>query len=95
MLKHKVEAVSTFDVSIVEADNLCELEYTLVIMCTHGTLNPLTKYKRYSLHQRRTAYMCRDVIDTSTEIWTSCSQPIHNKAEGVRLRFMCQWKQEE
>ena len=41
-----MEAFATFDVSVVEVDNLCGLPYTLVIVCMHCTLNPLTKYKR-------------------------------------------------
>lgn len=41
-----MEAFATFDVSVVEVDNLCGMQYTLVIVCTRSTLNPLTKYKR-------------------------------------------------
>ena len=30
-----MEAASTFDVSVVEVDNLCGSRYTLVMACTH------------------------------------------------------------
>lgn len=38
--KHKVEAFSTFDVSVVEVDNLCGLQYTLVMVYMQHTQSP-------------------------------------------------------
>lgn len=69
MLKRRAEAVSTFDVSVVEVDNLYGLQpYLLVIMCAHGKFNPLMKTQKASETNSFHVAWCDRLIN---KIWTS------------------------
>lgn len=86
--KHKVEAFSTFDVSVVEVDNLCGLQYTLVMVYMQHTQSPYQTQEVFSLSFTSTLNIqcvsrCDRLINA---IWTLCLMPLHNKIQGVRLK---------
>lgn len=91
MLKHKVEAFSTFDVSVVEVDNLYGLQYPLVIVHTQHTQSHSRDI--FFKSEMNSLYM-PGYDSLINAIWTSCLKPLHKKRQKVRLKCKCQWKQE-
>lgn len=71
-----MEAFSTFDVSVVEADNLCGLEYTFVIAQSPYQIQYECFFFLTSKLNSGYISSCDRLINA---IWSSCLKPLHNE----------------